>query len=104
MLSLIAQVVAIVMFVTPVQGKVLRCWFLAVVLTHVDFEGRARWGTNLATSSKNADLNGGETHIASTIAGRGFGVAKRAKVVAVKSLGIMDMGVWHVVWLASNGL
>jgi cerevisin len=53
---------------------------------HVDFEGRARWGKTIPTGDEDADGNGHGTHCSGTIAGKTYGVAKKAKVYAVKVL------------------
>ncbi|KAK4694824.1 hypothetical protein P7C71_g2817, partial [Lecanoromycetidae sp. Uapishka_2] len=53
---------------------------------HVDFEGRASWGTNIIDDTEASDLSGHGTHIAGTIAGRMYGVAKKSNVIAVKVL------------------
>lgn len=52
--------------------------------THQDFEGRASWGTNVTGDGENIDGNGLGTHLAGIVAGRKHGVAKRAKIIAVK--------------------
>ncbi|KAI9321726.1 peptidase S8/S53 domain-containing protein [Dichotomocladium elegans] len=52
---------------------------------HVDFEGRASWGATFADDG-DFDGNGHGSHCAGTIAGKRFGVAKRARPVAVKVL------------------
>lgn len=53
---------------------------------HVDFEGRAKWGTTLPSDHPDEDGNGHGTHCSGTIAGKTYGVAKKANVVAVKVL------------------
>lgn len=50
---------------------------------HSDFGGRASLGYNVVGGS-NADTEGHGTHVAGTIAGSTYGVAKRATVIAVK--------------------
>jgi cerevisin len=55
-------------------------------IKHVDFEGRAEWGATIPDGDEDVDGNGHGTHCAGTIAGRTYGVAKKAKVVAVKVL------------------
>ncbi|KAG8781986.1 subtilisin-like serine protease [Ceratobasidium sp. 428] len=57
-----------------------------VNINHVDFGGRARWGATFG-GYKNVDANGHGTHVAGTIAGTRYGVAKAASVIAVKVLG-----------------
>lgn len=52
---------------------------------HKDFEGRARWGTTFSGLSQQ-DENGHGTHVAGIAAGKRFGVAKAANLVAVRVL------------------
>lgn len=51
---------------------------------HTDFEGRAINGYNAYPNAEFKDVSGHGTHCAGTIAGRTYGVAKQARVVAVK--------------------
>ncbi|KAI9271360.1 peptidase S8/S53 domain-containing protein [Sporodiniella umbellata] len=53
---------------------------------HVDFEGRASWGKTIPANDVDKDGNGHGSHCAGTIAGKKFGVAKKAEPVAVKVL------------------
>jgi cerevisin len=62
--------------------------------SHVDFGGRATWGTTTDDGSSDADGNGHGTHCAGTIAGNTYGVAKKANIVAVKVLGDDGSGSW----------
>jgi subtilisin family serine protease len=57
-----------------------------ILTTHTEFEGRATFGANFV-NNVDTDENGHGSHVAGTIAGVTFGVAKRAQVVAVKVLG-----------------
>ncbi|KXN71757.1 putative subtilisin-like protease precursor [Conidiobolus coronatus NRRL 28638] len=56
-------------------------------IAHVDFTGRASWGTTTSTGTSNTDLHGHGTHCAGSAAGTTYGVAKKAKIIAVKVLG-----------------
>jgi cerevisin len=53
---------------------------------HVDFEGRAHWGKTVPQGDEDVDGNGHGTHCSGTIAGKKYGVAKKANVYAVKVL------------------
>jgi len=57
-----------------------------VNIHHEEFEGRASWGATIPENDEDADGNGHGTHVAGTIASKTFGVAKKAKIVAVKVL------------------
>ena len=59
---------------------------------HVDFEGRASWGKTIPTDDEDVDGNGHGTHCAGTVAGKKYGVAKKANVHAVKVLGSSGSG------------
>lgn len=73
---------------------------------HVDFEGRASWGKTIPTGDDDVDGNGHGTHCSGTIAGKKYGVAKKANVYAVKVLrsngsGTMSDVVKGVEWAAT---
>ncbi|MFD0441242.1 S8 family peptidase [Streptomyces chartreusis] len=56
-------------------------------VSHKDFGGRASYGWDFVGDDRSAgDGNGHGTHVAGTIAGKQYGVAKKAKVVAVRVL------------------
>ncbi|KUM74010.1 S8 family peptidase [Streptomyces griseorubiginosus] len=56
-------------------------------ISHQDFGGRASYGWDFVGDDRSAgDGNGHGTHVAATVAGAAYGVAKRAKVVAVRVL------------------
>ncbi|CAG8734368.1 1365_t:CDS:2, partial [Racocetra persica] len=55
-------------------------------INHTDFEGRASWGATIPENDEDVDGNGHGTHVAGTVSGKRYGVAKKAKVVAVKVL------------------
>lgn len=54
-----------------------------ILITHVDFEGRATWGFT-GGQLGDEDGNGHGTHCAGTVGGRQYGVAKAANLIAVK--------------------
>ena len=55
-------------------------------IKHVDFEGRAYWGKTIPDGDEDEDGNGHGTHCSGTVAGKKYGVAKKAHVHAVKVL------------------
>lgn len=61
-------------------------------IDHVEFEGRAEWGTTVPQNDQDVDGNGHGTHCAGTIASRKYGVAKKANLYAVKVLGSNGSG------------
>lgn len=65
-----------------------------ILLTHNEFEGRAKAGTNTVPGENDVDGNGHGTHVAGTIGGKTFGVAKKVTLVAVKVLGASGSGTW----------
>ena len=60
--------------------------------THADFGGRAVWGTNTTGDGNNTDCNGHGTHVAGTVGGAAYGVAKGVQLVAVKVLNCAGSG------------
>ncbi|CAI6090248.1 unnamed protein product [Clonostachys chloroleuca] len=58
-----------------------------VFVQHRDFEGRAHLGYNAYPGTQFVDQQGHGTHCAGTIAGRVYGVAKKANIIAVKVFG-----------------
>lgn len=74
---------------------------------HVDFEGRASWGKTIPLNDEDKDGNGHGTHCSGTIAGKKYGVAKKANVYAVKVLksngsGTMSDVVKGVEWATNS--
>ncbi|SCL38571.1 Serine protease, subtilisin family [Micromonospora pallida] len=74
--------------------------------THTDFGGRATWGTNTADTN-NTDCNGHGTHVAGTVGGTAYGIAKGVRLVAVKVLNCQGSGtnagvIGGVDWVTAN--
>ncbi|KAI9715089.1 MAG: hypothetical protein M1812_006207 [Candelaria pacifica] len=61
-------------------------------IEHVDFEGRATWGKTIPSGDVDEDGNGHGTHCSGTVAGKKYGVAKKANIYAVKVLGSNGSG------------
>lgn len=55
-------------------------------LSHREFGGRAIWGGNFTSDGKDEDCQGHGTHVAATVGGKTYGVAKNATLVSVKVL------------------
>ena len=79
-----------------------------VRISHKDFGGRAAHGFDAVDNDDSADDgNGHGTHVAGTIAGTAHGVAKKAKVVAVRVLddngsGTTEQVVAGIDWVTKN--
>ncbi|MGH3992244.1 MAG: S8 family peptidase, partial [Pseudonocardiaceae bacterium] len=61
-------------------------------ITHQDFGGRAVWGTNTVGDGNNTDCHGHGTHVAGTVGGTAYGVAKGVALTAVKVLNCAGSG------------
>jgi subtilisin family serine protease len=77
-------------------------------ITHSTFGGRATWGFN-AIDTNNTDCNGHGTHVAGTIGGSQYGVAKGVQLVAVKVLdcggnGSFTQVVNGINWVTQNAI
>ncbi|MFE7748528.1 S8 family peptidase [Streptomyces sp. NPDC057428] len=79
-----------------------------VRITHSDFEGRATSGFDAVDNDEDADDgNGHGTHVAGTVAGAAHGVAKKARIVAVRVLddagsGTTEQVVAGIDWVTAN--
>ncbi|PGH16840.1 hypothetical protein AJ79_01484 [Helicocarpus griseus UAMH5409] len=82
-----------------------------IEVDHSDFGGRATWGHNTA-DSQDTDCNGHGTHVAGTVAGTEYGIAKKANLIAVKVLdcegsgsnsGVIEGMQWAAEHASSNG-
>jgi oryzin len=82
-----------------------------VFTSHTEFEGRASLGFNAYPGTEHEDTVGHGTHVAGSIAGKTYGVAKKAEVISVKVFGdedsttdiIMDGFEWAVEDIVSKG-
>ncbi|MEH0939142.1 S8 family peptidase [Micromonospora psammae] len=77
-------------------------------ISHTDFGGRATWGTN-TVDTNNTDCNGHGTHVAGTVGGTAYGVAKATRLVAVKVLNCSGSGtnagvISGVDWVTANAV
>jgi len=65
-----------------------------VYVDHDELRGRATFGVTFITGEGNDDGNGHGTHVAGTIGGTTYGIAKKVTVVAVKVLSAGGSGSW----------
>jgi subtilisin family serine protease len=75
--------------------------------THVEFEGRASDGFDAVDGLPADDCNGHGTHVAGTIGGKTYGVAKGVTLKAVRVLNCQGSGTWSQViagvdWVKSD--
>ncbi|WP_432246893.1 S8 family peptidase [Streptomyces sanyensis] len=81
-----------------------------VRITHQDFGGRASYGYDAVDDDNTAqDGHGHGTHVAGTVAGSSYGVAKQAKIVAVRVLdddgsGTVSGVVAGIDWVTRNAV
>ncbi|WP_239123908.1 S8 family peptidase [Rhizocola hellebori] len=61
-------------------------------ITHTTFGGRAVWGTNTTGDGNDSDCHGHGTHVAGTVGGAQYGVAKGIALTAVKVLDCTGSG------------
>jgi len=78
-----------------------------IYIEHEDFQGRATWGGTFTGDGNDKDCNGHGTHVAGTVAGGKYGIAKRANLIAVKVLNCFGSGSWSGVisgieWVAQQ--
>ncbi|HEX6260068.1 MAG TPA: S8 family serine peptidase [Woeseiaceae bacterium] len=95
-------------FVYTATASNVRAYIIdtGIRLSHNEFGGRASFGANFAGGS-NDDCNGHGTHVAGTVGGSTYGVAKQVRLVAVKVLGCSGSGstsgvVSGIDWVASR--
>jgi len=78
-----------------------------ILTAHRDFEGRAFVGRNFVPTESDQDLNGHGTHVAGTVCGATYGIAKKCTLIAVKVLDRNGSGTLAAVidginWVASQ--
>ena len=79
-----------------------------IYTAHADFGGRATVGTDVFNDGQNGqDCNGHGTHVAGTVGGTKWGVAKAVKLVGVRVLDCGGSGTWSGViagmdWVTAN--
>ncbi|MFE9311269.1 S8 family peptidase [Streptomyces sp. NPDC088353] len=78
-----------------------------VRITHSQISGRASYGYDAVSGGTPSDGNGHGTHVATTIAGSTYGVAKNARIVAVRVLDSSGSGttagvIAGVDWVTKN--
>ena len=78
-----------------------------ILLTHSEFGGRATSGYDAVDGGSADDCNGHGTHVAGTVGGSTYGIAKGVALVAVRVLDCAGSGTWSGViagmdWVTAN--
>ncbi|MFF5918364.1 S8 family serine peptidase [Streptomyces flavochromogenes] len=95
---------------TAGQGVTAYIIDTGVRITHSDFGGRASYGYDAIDNDNTAqDGHGHGTHVAGTVAGTSYGVAKKAKIVGVRVLdnsgsGTTEQVVAGIDWVTRNAV
>lgn len=76
------------------NGSGVRAYIIdtGINVGHVDFSSRASWGATFTGDNNNNDCNGHGTHVAGTVGGSAYGIAKSASLIAVKVLNCAGSG------------
>jgi subtilisin family serine protease len=99
-------------YVYPSKAATVTAYILdtGVRLTHSEFGGRAVSGYDFIDKDSDAsDCQGHGTHVAGTVAGTTYGVAKQAKIVSVRVLGCDGSGSYSAIiagvdWVTKNAV
>jgi subtilisin family serine protease len=94
------------------DGSAVRVYVVdtGIRISHPQFGGRAQYGWDVVDGERSAnDCNGHGTHVAGTIGGATYGVAKRARLVAVRVLdcygeGYTDDVIAGVNWVTEHAV
>lgn len=97
-------------FTTHGNGAGVTAYILdtGIDFAHPEFGGRARAGFDAIGDGRNGqDCQGHGTHVAGTVAGATYGVARKANLVSVRVLGCDGRGAWSGIiagmdWVARN--
>ena len=68
-----------------------------ILTAHTEFEGRASLGLDLVRTNNGQDCNGHGTHVAGTIGGKTYGVAKAATLIAVRVFDCSGGSAWSTI-------
>ena len=80
---------------TGVDAYIIDC---GILLSHTDFGGRAHTGFDAITTGGAAiDANGHGTHVAGTVGGTAYGIAKNVNLIAVRVLDATGSGTYSQV-------
>ncbi|MFE5795797.1 S8 family peptidase [Streptomyces sp. NPDC056503] len=97
-------------FISAGNGQGVTAYIIdtGIDFTHPEFGGRARPGFDAIGDGRNgSDCNGHGTHVAGTVGGTTFGVARKVNLVSVRVLGCDSRGSWSGIlagfeWVARN--
>ncbi|KOU23831.1 peptidase S8 [Streptomyces sp. WM6372] len=97
-------------FTTQGNGAGVTAYILdtGIDYNHTEFGGRATFGFDAIGDGRNGlDCQGHGTHVAGTVAGKTYGVARKANLVSVRVLGCDGKGTWSGIiagmdWVAKN--
>lgn len=78
-----------------------------IYVEHLEFGGRASWGANFAGDGLNRDCHGHGTHVAGTVGGATYGVAKEVTLIGLKAFDCLGFGstesiISAIDWIIAN--